>query len=78
MRVKFNQQKLFNFYIADPDCDLDEIYDKFETYFMSEEDWVMEGTHEEIEAWLFEHIWSNRGDILLQRYLNDGMAEILT
>ena len=78
MKVKFNKKLLYNYYIEDAESDLNEIYHRFETYFGNNSDlWYMEGTHDEIEEMIYQHIWKplRRGDYILQRYLNSNLAK---
>ena len=74
MRVLFIKDKLYDFYVDD-ESDMQDIYYRFESYFKDKE-WILEGTHAEIEDLLYEKMWKplNRGDYILQRYINSKLA----
>lgn len=83
MKVSFDKKRLYQFYVEDEESDLDEIYYRFEKYFNSKNngksdgEWIIEGkNYDELEELIYQNIWKplRRGDYILQRYLNSGLA----
>ena len=79
MKIKFSKQGLYDFYVADPECDLDFIYHRFLGHFGDDaENWYMEGSFQEIQTVIENVIWEGyQTDFVLNRYLNDGLAKMI-
>lgn len=78
MRVRFFQQAFYDWYMDEEESDLEEIYKRFCDYF-GDEPWILEGnTMDDIEKIVLE-IWAPlKGDFIVRRYLNSGLAKVIT
>lgn len=81
MKVRFDKNALYQFYVTDKDSDMDELYYRFEKYFGKRDEWTIEDdSHKDLEERIYQEIWKpyRRGDYILQRYLNSGLATKIT
>jgi hypothetical protein len=80
IRVKFNKRAIYEYYVADPESDMQDFYYRCLNYFDSQENmplnWTMTGTYDEIEAIIYDRIWYPfpYGDFVLRRLLNSNLA----
>lgn len=77
MRVVFLKKKLYDFYVNDPESDMENVYHRMEILFEGKEEWALVGKDmEDLEEQYFQRIWSPypRYDNLVRRLVNDALA----
>ena len=77
MKVTFNKEEIYDYYVADEESDMDDVYDIFSDYFGNNSQnspWTLEGTWLEIETTLKIIMKKYPMDYILNRFINSGLA----
>jgi hypothetical protein len=73
MKILLLKENIYDYYVDDIESDMDDIYYILKGYFKKDK-WILEGSFKEIEEKLGHILKKYPMDIILNRFLNSGLA----
>jgi len=75
MRVIFNKDEIYKFYIQDEDSDMQDVYQILIDFFGLNE-WILDGGWDQIDNQLSKILNKYPMDFILHRFINSNLATI--